>query len=1081
MIITRQDIKAECGTTYYKRGVAYFVKGRVRQLEVLTESHDAVSFQATVAGSSSRPYTVEVHLRDKRQGFTFADISITGYCSCPMEYNCKHVAAACLKYLDTAELFQTVGSSAFSWLDSLAKANTNTPLVPDRLNKIHFLILLLSATPEPGLFQLTAKYSYYKQKGGLVKPRNLATSLAYESRYNNYQEHDQELLLLMQALTNGDYDNTCDLRGELGAQLIHRAVKTGRCYWQDYHEQQSFAWGPEESMRLDWQTLKSGAIKLLPVFARPALALLLTNPVLYVDNDQMRVGPVTKSDFSVDQLKTILAAPVVPTSAIHSLSQKLAVAYPQLKIPQPTPVTITPITAAGMTPRLTLFQMETDRYRFHALELQFKYSNILVALHPQEAVTNIASRAEVFQIQRDLELENKKVQQLETLGFKLVQRLGKASFFYSAAGNLMASATRWHSFVEHEIPHLEAAGWEIIYDKSYALSFEVPNDWYAGLEETDNDWFELRFDVEIDGKKQALVPLIVEVLDTYAIDDIPATLAIPLAENNFVVLQRSQIMPVVQTLFELFNYQSDRDAFKLNKYDAAQLAELDAQHEQLQIKGARDLIKLGRKLRDFTGIEAVKLPASLGTTLRDYQQFGVEWLQFLRAYQLNGILADDMGLGKTVEVLTHLLIEKDQGRLQQPCLIVAPTSLMSNWRREIGRFTPELSVLTLQGPQRHERFESIEAYDVVLSTYPLLPRDHEQLQGHHWYYIILDEAQMVKNPKARASKIIRQLSSEHRLCLTGTPLENHLGELWSLFDFLMPGFLADEKTFNLLFRKPIEKYGQQGLSRDLAKKVSPFLLRRSKREVLSDLPPKSELTRSVELGAAQAKLYESIRLAMERKVRSAIAKNGLARSHITILDALLKLRQVCCDPRLLKLTQAGQVKRSAKLELLMQILPEMLEEGRRVLLFSQFTSMLALIEPELEKQGITYSKLTGQTRKREAVIDEFKSGKTDIFLISLKAGGLGLNLTEADTVIIYDPWWNPAVEAQAADRTYRIGQNKAVFVYKLIVENSVEEKILALQEQKKALAEGIYGSGKPDDAQSLFSAADITELLAPLG
>ncbi|MCF6239257.1 MAG: DEAD/DEAH box helicase, partial [Candidatus Marinimicrobia bacterium] len=252
-----------------------------------------------------------------------------------------------------------------------------------------------------------------------------------------------------------------------------------------------------------------------------------------------------------------------------------------------------------------------------------------------------------------------------------------------------------------------------------------------------------------------------------------------------------------------------------------------------------------------------------------------------------------------------------------------------------------------------------------------------------------------------------------------------------------------------------------------------------KDEVLKDLPAKSELTRSVELGEAQSKLYESIRISMERKVRSAIAKNGLARSHITILDALLKLRQVCCDPRLLKLTQAGKVKHSAKLELLMDMLPEMLEEGRRVLLFSQFTSMLALIEPELEKQGITYSKLTGQTRKREQVIDEFKSGKTDVFLISLKAGGLGLNLTEADTVIIYDPWWNPAVEAQAADRTHRIGQNKAVFIYKLIVENSVEEKILALQDKKKLLAEGIYGKGKTD-AKSIFNETDLAQLFAPL-
>jgi len=1076
MRITRNDIKDECGSSYYKRGVAYFVSGKVSDFEVGNESEDSVEFFAIVQGSSSTPYMVEVGIESDPDKYSYSDVAIEGRCSCPIGYNCKHVVAACLKYLDSVEMFPAVGSASLNWLDALAKEPA--PSLPDSKNKIHFLIFFLKQSEDNGVFELSAKYSYHKQKGGWVKPRNLSHSLSMESFVGHYQEHDNESLRMMSSLAI-NYRNTCSVTGELGAILLERVVATGRCYWEHFDEFQPFQPGPMKSMKLDWQKLRGGSLQLQAVINNPTTKLLLTKPVIYVDVNNKLIGPVNETGYSMTQLKTIVNAPVVPASAVKKLSKKLAVSYPHLNIPQPTPVTITQISAAGMSPRLTLYKMTGKPYRFHAMKLQFKYADFLVEMVPRQALTSLEKDSKIFQIQRDLELEDKHIKILEDLDFELIVNHEHPPFFYSAANSIIESATRWHDFIENEVPRLKKAGWDIVFDESFTLSFDTPDDWYAGLEETENDWFELRFDIDINGQKQPMVPLVVEVLESYLIEEIPETLAIPIGDNEYVLLQKEQIMPVVETLFELFNYEGNENSFKISKYDAARLAELESQHAQLQIKGARKLLELGRKLRDFTGIKSVEFPVGLGTTLRDYQQTGVEWLQFLRETQLNGILADDMGLGKTVQILTHLLIEKVQGRLERPCLIIAPTSLMSNWRRETERFTPELSVLTLQGAQRHDRFESIEDFDIVLSTYPLLPRDHEQIKEHDWYYIILDEAQMVKNPKARASKIIRQLTAQHRLCLTGTPMENHLGELWSLFDFLMPGFLSDEKTFNTLYRTPIEKHGEPELSKMLARRVGPFLLRRTKDEVLKDLPAKSELTRSVELGEAQSKLYESIRISMEKKVRFAIAKNGLARSHITILDALLKLRQVCCDPRLVKLTQAGKVKRSAKLELLMDMLPEMLEEGRRVLLFSQFTSMLALIEPELKKQGISYSKLTGQTRKREEVIDEFKSGKTDVFLISLKAGGLGLNLTEADSVIIYDPWWNPAVEAQAADRTHRIGQDKAVFIYKLIVENSVEEKILALQEKKKALAEGIYGKGKTD-TKSVFSDADLAQLFAPL-
>jgi SNF2 family DNA or RNA helicase len=310
-------------------------------------------------------------------------------------------------------------------------------------------------------------------------------------------------------------------------------------------------------------------------------------------------------------------------------------------------------------------------------------------------------------------------------------------------------------------------------------------------------------------------------------------------------------------------------------------------------------------------------------------------------------------------------------------------------------------------------------------------------------------------------------------------MENNLGEIWSLFHFLMPGFLGSQKRFTELFRKPIEKQGDPEAMFQLRARVTPFMLRRTKALVASELPPKVETVMRVELSGKQADLYETIRLGMEKTVREALSTKGLAKSQITILDALLKLRQVCCDPHLLKLDAAKKVKASAKLEQLMEMLPEMLSEGRRILLFSQFTSMLTLIEAELQKRGIKWAKLTGQSQKRDALIEQFTSGEVPLFLISLKAGGTGLNLPQADTVIHYDPWWNPAVEAQATGRAHRIGQTQSVWVVKLVAQGTIEERILALQDRKAALAESMY-SGSVGRKQPLFSESDLQELLKPL-
>ncbi|GAB4218350.1 MAG: hypothetical protein Fur007_23810 [Rhodoferax sp.] len=410
---------------------------------------------------------------------------------------------------------------------------------------------------------------------------------------------------------------------------------------------------------------------------------------------------------------------------------------------------------------------------------------------------------------------------------------------------------------------------------------------------------------------------------------------------------------------------------------------------------------------------------------------------------------------------------------------VAPVSLMGNWRREAERFCPALRVMVHHGLDRHDSAHRMAEHDVVIAPYSLMHRDRERWLNQTWHLVVLDEAQNIKNATTHAAQVVSSIQARHRLCLSGTPMENHLGEIWSLFHFLMPGFLGSQKRFTELFRTPIEKQGDPQALQRLRARVTPFMLRRTKALVAHELPPKVETVMRVELTGKQADLYETIRLSMEKTVRDALSNKGLAKSQITILDALLKLRQVCCDPGLLKLAAAQKVKTSAKLAQLMDILPEMLAEGRRILLFSQFTTMLTRIEAELRTRGIPWVKLTGQSQNRDALIERFTNGEVPLFLISLKAGGVGLNLPQADTVIHYDPWWNPAVEAQATDRAHRIGQTQSVWVVKLVAQGTIEERILALQERKAQLAASMY-SGAAERKQPLFSESDLAELLRPL-
>jgi SNF2 family DNA or RNA helicase len=515
------------------------------------------------------------------------------------------------------------------------------------------------------------------------------------------------------------------------------------------------------------------------------------------------------------------------------------------------------------------------------------------------------------------------------------------------------------------------------------------------------------------------------------------------------------------------------------RFKTSQVALMDALlAEQPEVDWDEGFARARAQLLRFEGVHPEDAAPTFHGELREYQRESLGWMRFLRDFGFGGCLADDMGLGKTVMVLAMLEARRvETARGHKPSLIVLPRSLLFNWMSEAVRFAPELRVLDFAHADRHNAAHAIPASDMVLTTYGTLRRDVTVLKDHRFDYVVLDEAQAIKNAGTATAKAVRLLQADHRLALTGTPVENHLGELYSLFDFLNPGLLGHQKS-----RRPKE---DQQLA-TLARGLRPFILRRTKEQVAPELPPRTEETLYCELEGGQRKIYLELRDHYRRVLLKRIDRDGIAKSKIQILEALLRLRQAAChvgllpghEPeRALERPDETNGLASAKFDLLLPRLEELREEGRKALVFSQFTSLLSLLRRELDANSTTYEYLDGATRDRGERVERFQQDPgCQLFLISLKAGGTGLNLTAAEYVFLLDPWWNPAVEMQAIDRTHRIGQTKPVFAYRLVAKETVEERILELQAQKRALADAILdesGGGlrglQREDVEQLLS------------
>ncbi|MBV8206765.1 MAG: SNF2 helicase associated domain-containing protein [Acidobacteria bacterium] len=556
------------------------------------------------------------------------------------------------------------------------------------------------------------------------------------------------------------------------------------------------------------------------------------------------------------------------------------------------------------------------------------------------------------------------------------------------------------------------------------------------------DWFELSGEVDFDGATAKLPELLLALRR--------GSKMVQLGDGTYGMLPEEWLKKIAP-LAGMGNAENQNIRFT-----RAQAALLDALlASQPEANCDEKFACFRRQLSSFNGLCRAEQPAGFQGRLREYQQEGLGWLNFLQHFSFGGCLADDMGVGKTAQALALLEARREsrpKGEKGRASLVVVPRSLVFNWKQEAARFTPELQVLDYTGASRcHTR---IPEHDIVLTTYGTLRRDILELKEIEFDYVILDEAQAIKNAASDSSKAVRLLRAQNRLALSGTPIENHLGELWSLFEFLNPGMLGASGAFQLsggALRKPDEDTRLL-----LARALRPFILRRTKEQVARELPPKTEQTIYCEMETAQRKLYDDLRRHYRESLMHRIEAAGIAKSKIQVLEALLRLRQAACHPALLDSTKLSAP--SAKLETLLEQLAEVLEGGAKALVFSQFTSLLAIVRNRLDQLGTSYEYLDGGTRDRQARVTRFQTEKDcRVFLISLKAGGLGLNLTAAEYVFILDPWWNPAVEAQAVDRAHRIGQAKPVFAYRLITRDTVEEKVLELQNTKRDLAAAIIG------------------------
>jgi len=758
-------------------------------------------------------------------------------------------------------------------------------------------------------------------------------------------------------------------------------------------------------------------------------------------------------------------------------------------------------------PILKLFGMKARDYRdghiqkiIPGLTLDFEYGGHTAPLNKSKSF-KVNHNGEAISISRDLVAEQsfrKEIRQKAkgffdpgSLTFEIAVSFPREDCLVLWPFDKMKALERrgggGHAAVllQRVVPELREKGWEVSIHSSWPFHVHEPNHRvFARIEEEGSAVVTIAAAVEINGVELSLRPILARLIGNLPPDglsdsfDLAGFLAdrkllVAVRDGEYAALPVEPMIPYLRIFSELGEKKSIEEAGSI-------IAIREALEKQgAKFEGGDKLLRFGARLAKMQNGETKRsLGEGFSGKLRDYQSIGFGWLGVLHESGYGGILADDMGLGKTVQGIAHLSGIHGREEAVDPSLLIVTSSMLLSWDNEIRKFAPHLRVKIYHGANRSLDEDTLKDFDVILTTYGICRQDFHVFSKIKFSAIIADECQSSKNASGKTAIMLRRLTGHQRVGLSGTPIENHLGELWSLMDWVNPGVLGTRKAFNEQFRRPIEKEGNADVLDLLRKRINPFLLRRTKEDVAAELPEKTITTEIIPMSDGQKTVYESLRMMVDADIRRVLREKGIKNSQINILSSIMKLRQACCDPRLVKSQTAASIASSAKLDYLMDMLEELVEEGRRVLVFSQFVQMLNLIEAEIQNRGWSYEMLTGSTLNRQERVDRFQEGKSSVFLLSLKAGGLGLTLTEADTVILYDPWWNPATERQAMDRAHRIGQQKPVFVYRLIMQGTIEAKIQEIQAQKEFLTDALL-DGETQGISGL-SESEILSLFAPI-
>ncbi|MBL4608346.1 MAG: DEAD/DEAH box helicase family protein [Pseudomonadales bacterium] len=865
-------IKQICGAGAFQRGKNLFLEKSVLNADVEGDL-DSWYIQSRVRGG---------HVYEQAIQVSKGDNWFDGRCSCPVGDDCKHVAAVLL-YVICNQLLAENSSKlnvVDSWLDDLSELRYTRDERQENLpvNATFRLIYILELDDEDATFYVSPKKVRLLKKGGYGKAASYSlNSVSDPGRNNDFllsdDMHIAQLIVDQSIQQNYGYytrfydDNRYEISGELGEFALHKLLGSGRCYWLD-KDGEALSLGEPRALTFHWEKAKGGM--RLAYSSEPAIRSIgRVEQVWYVDPNSGCLGLLKSEHLSREQVLRLMDSPVVPQDKLEEVSRRLLIDMPTYRLPTPVKLDIKEVSIEGENPQLQLRLISREHSsgleggiangsRYHCAELGFNYGPLCFTALSREKLSTWSKGDTLYKVTRNQNAELSALNVLRALGLVLESDFAQLNrqpatqdglhkfaltnlpqtatnlIWLPAAESVVESARQWSELLAVEFPGLEDQGWQIIIDESFQLSFEEPEQWHAELEEDGDDWFSLGLGIDLDGEPLNLLPTLVAMLSEMDspqqlrehLNEQPHVLVLA-GDHRWLKLPSERLMPIFDTLVELYDHEplDDEGRLRLSRHQGVQLNDL-LNDPGLTWHGAEELQRINERLRNFQGIQSVTPPENFNAELRPYQQEGLNWLQFLREYQFNGILADDMGLGKTVQTLAHLLLEKQSGRMDLPALVVAPTSLMGNWRREINRFASELKVLVLHGSKRHELFDSINEHDIISTTYPLLYRDQALFLPEKFHYIVLDEAQCIKNPKSKTSQVVYQLNANHRLALTGTPMENHLGELWSIYHFLMPGFLGDLKRFNRLFRKPIENEADGHRQVQLNQRINPFLLRR---------------------------------------------------------------------------------------------------------------------------------------------------------------------------------------------------------------------------------------------------------------